>query len=223
VGRFELAKGGTIFLDEIAEVRPEIQVKLLRIIEERAFERVGGTSRIPMEARIVAATNRNLADAIKEGTFREDLYFRLSTVPVFLPPLKERREDIPLIVQHLIEKFNRKLRKSVRGIDPKLLKWFCKYSWPGNVRELEHVIEYCFVFVKGPIITRQHLPPKEDGARYDEEFRWDETCPSPLLEGEKYVIVRALEMANSNRSEAARILKISRGSLWRKMKRHGIE
>jgi transcriptional regulator with PAS, ATPase and Fis domain len=111
----------------------------------------------------------------------------------------------------------------VRGVDPKLLKWFCGYNWPGNVRELEHVLEYCFVFVKGPIITDQHLPPREDGSRYGKEFRWDETCPSPLLEGEKYVIVRALEMAGNNRSEAARILKISRGSLWRKMKRHGIE
>ncbi len=222
VGRFELAKGGTLFLDEIAEVKPEIQVKLLRVLEDKSFERVGGTRKIAMEARIIAATNRNLSEAIKEGSFRDDLYFRLSTVPIYLPPLRERPGDIPLLVQYLIEKFNTKLDKNVRGIDPKVLRWFCKYSWPGNVRELEHVIEYCFVFVKGRVITERHLPPKEDGTRYGEEIEFIDTGLSPLQEAEKSMIIKALEVTGGKRQEAAEILQISRGSLWRKMRLYNI-
>jgi PAS domain S-box-containing protein len=220
VGRFELAKGGTLFLDEIAEIKPEIQVKLLRVLEEKVFERVGGVRPIPMDARIIAATNRGLQREVKAGSFREDLFYRLWTVPLYLPPLRERMEDLPLLIDHFMERLNRKYHKKVRGIDPQVMKLFRRYSWPGNIRELRRVLEYAFVFVKGPIITASHLP--------ELDTRGDRVSPSaeegawPLWEDEKVTILRALHKTGGRRQDAARLLGISRSSLWRKMKAHGI-
>lgn len=222
VGRFELAKGGTLFLDEIGEIKPEIQIKLLRVIEERVFERVGGIRPIPMDARIIAATNKTLATEVKEGRFREDLYYRLRTVPLFLPPLRERQSDIPLLVNHFISKFNRKYGKQVRGVDPKVLKIFQRYKWPGNVRELERSLEHAFVFVKGPIITTTHLPELKNEATAEKIHDPGRINHIGVMEDEMTAIKDILKKTSGRREEAAQILGISRTSLWRKMKNYGL-
>ena len=220
VGRFELARGGTLFLDEIGEFKPELQVKLLRVLEERVFERVGSTQPITMDARIIVATSRNLKEEVHQGSFREDLYYRLRTVPLYLPPLRERLEDIPLLVNTLINKLNRKYKKNVRGIDPKIMSLFEQYRWPGNVRELERVLEYAFVFVKGHIITKAHLPELEEAPPKPlPTFTRIPQKPS-LWEDERRAIQKALQKARGRRQVAARLLGISRSSLWRKMRAH---
>lgn len=222
-GRFELAKGGTLFLDEIGDLKPELQVKLLRVLEEKAFMRVGGTRRIPLEARIVAATNVDLKEAMRQGRFRDDLYYRLFTVPIHLPPLREKREDIPILVKYFLEQLNRKFNKRVRGVDPKVMKVLCRHAWPGNVRELQHVLEYCFVFAKGPLITERHLPRLESAwVGRELELPLADKAVSPLQALEKKTILMALEMTQGSKQEAARMLKISRSKLWRKMRLYHI-
>jgi len=221
-GRFELARGGTLFLDEIGEIRPEIQVKLLRVLEDRAFERVGGTRKIALEARIIAATNVELKEAMRQGKFRDDLYYRLFTVPIHLPPLRERRDDIPILIKHFLEKLNCKFDKRIRSVDPMVMKIFCRHPWPGNVRELQHVLEYCFVFATGPIITRRHLPPL-DATCFHTETIWEDTSISPLEAKERETIVKALKQVNGNKQEAAHLLQIHRSKLWRKMKAYKID
>jgi PAS domain S-box-containing protein len=220
-GRFELAKGGTLFLDEIGDLKPELQVKLLRVLEEKTFERVGGHRKIPLEARIVAATNVDLKEAMRKGRFRDDLYYRLFTVPIMLPPLREKPDDIPILVKHFLEKLNRKFNKRIRGVDPKVMKIFCRHPWPGNVRELEHVLEYCYVFTKGPMITERQLPPLE-ATRFATQAAWQDTSLSPLEAMEKETIIQALELTQGNKHLAAHMLQISRSKLWRKMKLYGL-
>lgn len=222
VGRFELAKGGTLFLDEIGEIKPEIQIKLLRVLEEHVFERVGGNRPIPMDTRIIAATNKNLIQEVREGRFREDLFYRLRTVPLYLPPLRERKSDIPLLINHFVAKFNKRYDKQVRGIDPKVLKLFNQYSWSGNIRELERALEHAFVFVKGPVITTSHLPELREIIKSKNRFIPDQSEGKYLWEDEKIAIEDVLNKTRGRRDEAARILGISRTSLWRKMKSHGI-
>jgi transcriptional regulator with PAS, ATPase and Fis domain len=224
-GRFELARGGTLFLDEIGEIRPEIQVKLLRVLEVKAFMRVGGTRKIPLEARIIAATNRDLKEAMRQGRFRDDLYYRLCTVPIHLPPLREKRGDIPILVKHFLEDLNRKFHKRIRGVDPKVMRLFCRHPWPGNVRELQHVLEYCFVFCQGPFITDRHLPRLESawaGREVAAILSGGEGPLSPLKALERQTIIKALETAAGRKEEAATLLKISRSKLWRKMKAYAI-
>jgi transcriptional regulator with PAS, ATPase and Fis domain len=222
-GRFELAKGGTLFLDEIGDLKPELQVKLLRVLEEKAFMRVGGTRRITLEARIVAATNVDLQEAMRHGRFRDDLYYRLFTVPIDLPPLREKREDIPILVKYFLELLNRKFNKRVRGVDPKVMKVLCRHAWPGNIRELQHVLEYCFVFAKGPLITERHLPRLESAwVGRELELPLTDKAVTPLQALEKKTILMALEMTQGSKQEAARMLKISRSKLWRKMRLYGI-
>jgi PAS domain S-box-containing protein len=218
VGRFELARGGTLFLDEIGELKPELQVKLLRVIEQRVFERVGGTRLIPMDARIISATNRDLIKALADGGFREDLFYRLRTVPITLPPLRERIEDIPLLITHFLVRLNRKYKKEVRGLDPKVMRQFMNYPWPGNVRELERLLEYAYVFVKGPVIFQRNLPELDllmkerlpDGPKVEPQGG-SQTAERALLQ-------QTLDRAGGRRGEAAQTLGISRTSLWRKMK-----
>jgi PAS domain S-box-containing protein len=217
VGRFELARGGTLFLDEIGEFKPELQVKLLRVLEERVFERVGSTQPIPMDARIIVATSRNLKEEVRRKRFREDLYYRLRTVPLYLPPLRRRPEDIPLLVNHFIAKLNQKYRKNVRGIDPKILTMFQQYNWPGNIRELERVLEYAFVFVKGPIIHQSHLPELDEPPPAASPSQVSPAFPG-LWGDEREAILQALQKAQGRRQLAARLLGISRSSLWRKMR-----
>jgi PAS domain S-box-containing protein len=214
VGRFELARGGTLFLDEIGELKPELQVKLLRVIEQKVFERVGGTRLIPMQARIISATNRDLAKALREGNFREDLFYRLRTVPITIPPLRERREDIPLLIEHFMTRLNKKYKKEVRGLDPKVLRLFMSHPWPGNVRELERVLEHAYVFVKGPVIFLNNLPAMDD---FFQE-RSIETMTGRESALNRETIQNALTRAGGRREEAAAFLGLSRTSLWRKMK-----
>ncbi len=222
VGRFELAKGGTLFLDEIGEFKPELQVKLLRVLEERVFWRVGGTQPIPIDARIIVATSRNLREAVCQGHFREDLYYRLRTVPLVLPPLRDRPEDIPVLVDYFISQFNQKYKKEIRGLDPKVLAFFQKYPWPGNVRELQRVLEYAFVFVKGHIITKKHLPELEESQPRPHAVSSLSPASSVWDEDEREAIQKALRKARGRRQVAARMLGISRSSLWRKMRAHNL-
>uniref|UniRef100_A0A7C3Z1Y2 PAS domain-containing protein n=1 Tax=Desulfobacca acetoxidans TaxID=60893 RepID=A0A7C3Z1Y2_9BACT len=220
VGRFELAQGGTLFLDEIGDLKPELQAKLLRVLETRTFERVGSTRPIPLEARVIAATSRNLAQEVRRGRFRMDLLYRLRTVPLYLPPLRERPEDIPLLVNHYLARFNRTYRRDVRGVDPKVMALLQQYSWPGNVRELERVLEHAFVFVKGAVITREHLPElKSPLSRSGLSRTGPDEQPAA---GEVLSIQKALKRAQGKRDVAARLLGISRSSLWRKMKEYGL-
>src|SRR5688572_13254015 len=157
-GRFELAHGGTLFLDEIGEIPIEMQVKLLRVLQESEFERVGGIKTIKVDVRLVTATNRDLMQEIAAGGFREDLYYRLNVVPIHLPPLRERREDIPLLVSHFITKFNDRLRKEITHIEPEAVNRLVSYNWPGNIRELENVIERTMLFCEGSVIRLVNLP-----------------------------------------------------------------
>jgi PAS domain S-box-containing protein len=218
-GRFELAKGGTLFLDEIGDLKPELQVKLLRVLEQRVFERVGGSRLIPLDARLVAATNQDLTQALRQGRFREDLYYRLRTVPLYIPPLRQRPGDIRPLVEHFIRRFNQKTGKAVRAVDPKALAVLESHHWPGNVRELQRAIEYAFVFVKGPMIFAHHLPaldsrepaPAAPPAAVDRE----QGDPRRSVES-------ALERAGGRRADAARLLGVSRTTLWRRMKELGL-
>ena len=218
VGRFELAKGGTIFLDEIGDIKQEIQVKLLRVIEGHFFERVGGTRPIRMDARIIAATNRILMEEVQEGRFREDLFYRLRTVPLRLPPLRERKEDLPLLIDHFIQLYNKKYKKNVRGVDPKVQELIQRHSWPGNIRELGRVLEYAFVFVKGPIITTTHLPPLKEVL--SKKIVSESPMEKPAWDDEKVTLQKALQKTGGKRQDAARLLGLSRSSLWRKMRVH---
>jgi DNA-binding NtrC family response regulator len=159
-GRFELAHGGTLFLDEIGEIPVEMQVKLLRVLQESEFERVGGIKTIKVDVRLVTATNRDLAQEVAGGGFREDLYYRLNVVPIHIPPLRERREDVPMLVSHFIAKFNERLKKQIAGITPEAVQRLAAYHWPGNIRELENMMERTILFCEGPEIRPEDLPPE---------------------------------------------------------------
>ncbi|MFL5380686.1 MAG: sigma-54-dependent transcriptional regulator [Myxococcales bacterium] len=233
-GRFELADGGTLFLDEIGEIPVEMQVKLLRAIQESEFERVGGVKTTKVEVRLVAATSRDLGKEIAAARFREDLYYRLNVVPIFLPPLRERREDIPLLVEHFREKYNARLRKNVEKIEDDALTCLMAYSWPGNIRELENVLERTILFTEGPHIRLQDLPPSLRKAAVESPPPLQESAssgpPGPLKEIvkeqvqaiERDLIVRGLEVTGGNVTRTARLLKISRKSLQMKMKEFGL-
>jgi PAS domain S-box-containing protein len=220
VGRFEMARGGTLFLDEIGELKPELQAKLLRALEARVFERVGSAQPIPLEARIIAATSRNLLEEVRSGRFRMDLLYRLRTMPIYLPPLRERPQDISLLVNHHLARLNRKYGKEVRGVDPKVMALFKQYPWPGNVRELEHVLEHAFVFVKGAVITKDLLP--ELASTHRRPAAPGRTPDQARSGDERLSIQKALKKAQGHREAAARLLGISRSSLWRKMKAHSL-
>lgn len=219
-GRFELVGNGTLVLDEIAELKPELQIKLLRVLEDRKFERVGGIRPITLRARIISATHQDLDWAIREKRFRQDLYYRLRTVPLLLPPLRDRMEDIPILVEHFIAKYNLRTGKQVRALDPKVLNMLCTYCWPGNVRELERAIEYAFVFVKGPVIFQRHLP---EMTRVDQKIPQppDRTVGRSAPPGREE-IESALSKTGGRPSAAARLLRISRTSLWRYMKKYSL-
>jgi PAS domain S-box-containing protein len=221
-GRFELANGGTIFLDEIGDMSPAMQVKLLRVLQDGAFEPVGSSETRRTDARVIAATHRDLRAFVGEGRFREDLYYRVNTVLLRLPPLRQRREDIALLVEHFVERFKGLTGKEVRGLSGEALGRLMAYDWPGNVRELEHVIEHAFVLVRGPTIDTQHLP---EALRKPDE-RPAATAESGgraiLDESERQAIEAALERNRWNKSAASKELGLSRTTLWRKMRRLGI-
>lgn len=221
IGRFELAGDGTLFLDEIGDLKPQLQVKLLRVLEQREFERVGGTCTLPMKARIISATNRDLREAMGQGDFREDLFYRLRTVPLTIPPLRHRLEDIPLLVDHFIQRLNHSCGKRVQRVDDAVMEVFMNHHWPGNVRELERTLEYAFVFIKGPVILPAHLPAPDEFSII-KEFG-DSGARSASRRPTREAILRALTSTDGARSAAARHLGISRTSLWRHMKTFDIK
>ena len=233
-GRFELADKGTLFLDEIGEIPTEIQVKLLRAIQESSFERVGGLKTIKVDVRLVAATNRNLSDEVATGRFREDLYYRLNVVPIHLPPLRDRPVDVALLVEHMLKRFNERLKRNVRSLSAEAETVFRAYSWPGNVREMENVLERLVLFSEGDEIAVDMLPEelKSGGptlagqaaanARLDRDLTgrvsMKELVRETTAQLEKELIIQALDQTTGNVTRAAQLLMISRKSLQNKMK-----
>ena len=224
-GRFAQAHKGTIFLDEIGEMSPIMQAKLLRVIQERELQRVGSDDTVKVDVRILAATNRNLEDDVADGRFREDLYYRLNVVTVNVPPLRDRRDDTPLLAQHFLGKYSQKNRKPVKGFSPTAMDIFIKYDWPGNVRELENAVERSVILLNGDYITEKELPLSITQT-YSEESNWvaaqpADTEPRPLEEIEKEAILAALDASGGNKSETARRLGINRKTLHKKLKSYG--
>ncbi len=227
-GRFEIAAEGTIFLDEIGEIAPSIQVKLLRILQEKEFERVGGTETLTMKARLIAATNQNLESLIAQKIFRHDLYYRLNVVSIQLPLLRDRKDDIPLLVYHFIEKYNQEAVKKIQGITPEAMKYLLHYSWPGNIRELENVIERAIVLSNRSFIDIEDFPqniiehnsfPSSTGQNKDAE---KESLMNQTGEYEKNLIFDALRMTGGNISRAAQHLGIKRTTLRYKMDKYDL-
>jgi DNA-binding NtrC family response regulator len=217
-GLFEVAGAGTLFLDEIGEMAPTVQAKLLRALQEREIRRVGAERSIKVQARVVAATNRDLRAAVDAGSFREDLYFRLGAFVITVPPLRERREDIPPLVQHFLTRAASKMKKDVRSVSSEAMTALMEYRWPGNVRELEHAIERAVILANGASVRVRDLPPEV--TRKDRSRTGDDTLD--LREQERASIERALERFGGNRRKAAAALKISTVTLWRRMKEYGL-
>ncbi|RKY93164.1 hypothetical protein DRQ15_00015 [candidate division KSB1 bacterium] len=219
LGRFELAGEGTIFLDEIGDFSPALQAKLLRVLQTRQIERLGGTESIPIKARVIAATHQNLEELLKQGSFREDLYYRINVFPIFLPPLRERTEDIPALVEHFLKKYG----KPQTQITPEALKILIKYPWPGNVRELENVIERAIILSEGDKIRPEDLPPHlQQHKSTSQPIELLEKGLS-LREMEKQLLWQALEKAAGNKSQAAKLLGITRRKLYSMMERLKLE
>lgn len=214
-GLFEAAHGGTLFLDEIGELPLNLQVKLLRAIQEKEIRQVGGTRQIPTDARIIAATNRDLEAFVREGSFRQDLYFRLNVLQMNLPSLREHKSDIPLLVDHFLERF-RSLQSAVQTFSPDAMMRLMAYDWPGNVRELENAVECGIVMSSGAIIEVIDLPSSVSVGSSIEP----EAAPVTLREAEKWAIFRALEETQGNRIDAARILGMGKTTLYRKLKEY---
>jgi len=216
-GRFQLADGGTLFLDEVGEIPPSVQVKLLRVLEEQEFEMLGDTKSTRVNVRVIAATNKDLKVAIKERKFREDLFYRLNVVPIYLPPLRERSDDIPLLVEHLIKNLNERTGRNIASVSQQVMKLLIDNNWKGNVRQLENALEYAFLHCEGKIIQAQHLP---------EELRIKK--PTLRLQGrtleeiEREVIIDTLKMNDNDKGKTAETLNVSRTTLWRRMKKFGI-
>jgi len=219
-GRLEIAAGGTVFLDEISEIPAEVQVKLLRFLETHEFERVGGTKPIPVDIRLLAATNADLEELMKRGEFREDLYYRLNVIRIHLPPLRERREDIPLLVRRFLAEFSRQNKKKSASITPRAMYLLQSYDWPGNVRELKNCLESMVVLAKKSVLDADDLPP---------QIRGSEIALSPdpvslnLKTAGKELIQRALSLTGNNKTRAARLLGISRRTLYRKLDSYGLK
>ncbi len=226
-GKFELADGGTVLLDEVSELSPAVQAKLLRVLQERTFERIGGTRTIDVDVRVVAASNADLARAIRERKFREDLYFRLNVFPVPIPPLRERPEDIPALVEHFIAKYAMETRRQVRGISKPALKLLMQYSWPGNIRELENFVERGVILTSGEMLQPSDFAfglsetPVTDEAAYGESLQ--EAAARAGRQAEAECIRRTLARVGGNRQRAAEQLKVSYKALQAKIEEYGIE
>ncbi|MGQ9630493.1 MAG: sigma-54-dependent transcriptional regulator [bacterium] len=221
LGKFEIADGGTVFLDEVGDTPPSIQAKLLRVLQDRSFERVGGNETISVDVRVIAATNKNLERAVERGEFRDDLYFRLNVIPIIVPPLRERREDIPLLVRHFLDKYAKEIKKLPLSIEEDALEALTKYDWPGNVRELENCIERLVVLGTPPSISLKDLPP-DLRRKEDRKFAPGERSLDLIVEDvERRLIEEAMERARNVVSEAAKILGINRTTLQYKLKKYG--
>ncbi len=220
-GRFARAEGGTLFLDEIGDLPLSVQVKLLRVLQNGEYEPLGATKPVRANVRIIAATNQNVTHLLSQGKFREDLYYRLNVIKITLPPLEKRREDIPLLVDHFVHKFNLKMAKKISGVSPEVMELFMRYDFPGNIRELENMIEHAFVLCRNSVITIEHLP-QEVKTRGNHMSDKPSTEQPPLKEAEARIISDILRKHNGNRQEAARELGMDRTTLWRKMKKLGV-
>ena len=219
-GRFALAHKGTLFLDEIGDVSPAMQVRLLRVIQERSFEPLGSIESVKVDVRIIAATNKDLLELVRQGTFREDLYYRIRVIHLKLPSLKDRREDIPLLIQHLIAKFNRLQGKAITDVSDPVLARLMEHDFPGNVRELENVIEHAFVLCRGTVIQLNHLPPELRPASALHETG---EGPMNLEDMERIMIAKTLQRLKGNKRETARALGIDPSTLYRKLKKLDIQ
>jgi len=217
-GYMKAAQGGTLFLDEISEMPPQLQVKLLRAIQEKEYTPVGTTVSLPVNARFIATTNRNLEEEVKEGRFREDLFYRINVVDIHLPSLKEREEDIPLLADHFLNKYRKELNKNIKGIDADAMRAIINHEWKGEVRELENIIERAVIFCKGDLITLQELPvsfkPKSDSI----EFSYSGSLDDSVRKFERDFILRALESNDNNKEKTADALKVGLSTLYRKLK-----
>ena len=229
LGKFELANRGTIFLDEIAELDPSLQAKLLRVIQEYEIERVGGTKAIKIDVRVIAATNKDIDKAIEDGSFREDLYYRLSVFPLVVPPLRERREDIPLLAEHFIKKCSREMKKNQKDISENAMRMLSEYDWKGNVRELENAIERAIILCDGNTIGREHISLRNPlqinlGLKHmSMDAPLEEVARAALRIVETKRIKKALDDAGGNKSRAAENLKVSYKTLLTKIKEYGIK
>jgi transcriptional regulator with GAF, ATPase, and Fis domain len=217
-GRFEVANGGDLFLDEIGDLPLPVQVKLLRVLEPTTFERVGDNRELSVDVRIITATNKIIPELISKGQFREDLFFRINVIPVHLPPLRERTEDIPLLADHFIHRLRAKSDKDIKGLSPETLKIFMEHSWPGNVRELKSSLEYAFVLADAGHIEPRHLPSAFTAAPGRVQ------APAAAVPSDqKEQLLAALRKAGGNKSEAARILGINRLTVLNRMRKYGID
>ena len=223
IGRFEEADGGTLFLDEIGELSPTIQVKLLRFLQEREFQRLGSNVNLSVDVRIISATNRDLEAQVKEGSFREDLFYRLKVVTIALPPLRERKEDLGLLIDHFVEKFAAENGKNIRGLTAEARDLLLKYDYPGNVRELVNIIERAVVIARGEYITTDDLPFKSDFITDDSSKKTFGALRESMEELEKQLIVEAMEKTADNQTRAADILGISERMLRYKLKKYGLK
>ncbi|UCF95558.1 MAG: sigma-54-dependent Fis family transcriptional regulator [Desulfobacterales bacterium] len=229
LGKFEIAHGGTIFLDEIGDMSPDLQVKVLKVLEEGEFEQVGGSKTITVDVRVIAATHRDLVQEVQNGNFRQDLFYRLYVIPLPLPSLRERRSDIPFLVSYFIEQFNRKNNRKVNGVSPEALEMMVVYSWPGNVRELKNLIERLVVLKGSGHIGVRDLPPElktQNG--YDTpqviELSEEGIClNSAVTEFEKALILQSLEKTKWVKNKAAKLLHLNRTTLVEKIKRHQLQ
>ena len=219
-GRFSLADGGTIFLDEIGDISPAMQVRLLRVLQERVIEPLGGVQAIPVDVRVLAATNKDLASLVRAATFRDDLYYRIRVIHLKLPGLQQRREDIPLLVSHLIAKFNHLQGKDIAGVSDEVMARLMEHDYPGNVRELENIVEQAFVLCRGGVIDLTHLPPE---LRPTTAVGRDESRPMSLQAMERFLISETLQRRKGNRTATARDLGINVTTLYRKIKDLQIE
>jgi two-component system, NtrC family, response regulator HydG len=214
MGRFQAAHGGTIFLDEVGDIPLKVQLKLLRVLQERSFERVGDSKTFQVDVRVIAATHRNLKEMVRQGEFREDLYYRLKVMEIHLPPLRERRDDIPLLTGHFLNLLNQTYGKNIEGVSQEVLKKLLDYPWPGNVRELQHALEHGFVLVSGPTLTLGDIPAEI--AKYSPESARAPEAASPLkiaaLQAQD--VLNALTRAGWNKAKAARLLGVSRPTLY---------
>jgi transcriptional regulator with PAS, ATPase and Fis domain len=220
-GRFAVAAGGTIFLDEVGDVSSAMQSKLLRVLQERVYEPLGSVDPVSADVRVIAASNRGLGELVKNGVFREDLYYRVNVVQVQLPPLRDRREDIPLLVEHFVSKFNRLQQKNVAGVSEEVMAILVEYDYPGNIRELENIVEHAFVLCRGGVVEPRHLPAiLRDKAQREPSSNEGELTLRSL---EKMHIAEAIRRHGGNRKAAARGLGIHPSTLFRKIKSLSIE
>jgi transcriptional regulator with PAS, ATPase and Fis domain len=222
-GFMKAADGGTLFLDEVSELPLPMQVKFLRALQEREYTPVGTTSAIKVNIRFIASTNRDLKQEVKEGHFREDLYYRLNVIEINLPPLKEREEDIPILADHFLDKYRKEMKRNIKGIDSEAMRALIGYEWKGEVRELENIIERAVIFCKGEFITLKDLPQSIKPNNFVTDFSKPGSLEDSVRKFEKELILRALESNGYNKEKTAEILQVGLSTLYRKLKELGIK